>query len=62
MKQNPINALRLLVYERKEKRALNLLVQGMSFMSVKKETTTKGIWDSFKSAMLTRGLPTKSFS
>jgi hypothetical protein len=47
VKPNPINVLRLLVYERKERRALNLLVQGLSFMSVKKETTTKEIWESF---------------
>jgi hypothetical protein len=43
VKPNLINVLRLLVYERKERRALNLLVQGMTFMNVKKETTTKGI-------------------
>jgi hypothetical protein len=47
VKPNPINVLRLLVYERKEIRALNLLVQGLTFMSVKKEMTTKGIWESF---------------
>jgi len=47
VKPNPINVLRLLLYERKERRALNLLVQGLTFMSVKKEMTTKGIWESF---------------
>jgi len=47
VKSNPINILRLLVYERKERKALNFLVQGTSFVSVKKETTTKGIWESF---------------
>jgi hypothetical protein len=47
VKPNPINVLRLLVYERKERRVLNLLVQALTFMSVKKEMTTKGIWESF---------------
>jgi hypothetical protein len=56
---------KLLTYERKERKALNLLVQVLSnnqFMNVKKKTITKGIWEALQKWHVTKGLQTRSSS
>lgn len=58
------HVVKILVYERKERKALNLLVQGLSnnqFMSVKKETITKGIWEAFQKWHVDKRLANKIF-
>jgi len=63
-KPNPSNALGLLVYERKDRWALNLLIQSLSnnqFMSIKKEMIAKGVWKTFQKRHVDKGLVNKIF-
>jgi hypothetical protein len=52
---------KLLAYEKK---ILNLFIQGLfdnQFTSVKKKTTTKGIWEAFQKQHVDKGLANKIF-
>ncbi len=64
VKLDPSNALGLLVYERKGRWALNLLIQSLSnnqFMSIKKEMIAKGVWKVFQKWHVDKGLVNKIF-
>jgi hypothetical protein len=55
------HAVELLAYEKK---VLNLFIQGLfdnQLMSVKKKTTTKGIWEAFQKQHVDKGLANKIF-
>ncbi len=64
VKLYPSNALGFLVYERKDRWALNLFIQSLSnnqFMYIRKEIITKGVWKTFQKRHVDKGLVNKIF-